>query len=210
MKLNLGCGPGPVLAENYIHIDASRKLLLAKLPGINFVIKKVFGIENNWDPKVKFKNILGLRLNPDTVESIYSSHLLEHLYYSQCVDLLRIAHKSLITGGIIRLVLPDYDAFILRYIESYKTDPVLAINEFEESLLSYPMDKPSLRGKIWKNITGDLHIHRWHPTYASVHHLLIELGYRNIERYNYRESKLAEIDLLENRDSMSFYIEATK
>ncbi len=210
MKLNLGCGPGPVLAENYIHIDSSRRLLLSKIPGINFVSKRVFGIENNWDPKVKFKNILRFHLKPKTVDSIYSSHLLEHLYYSQCLDLLRIAHTSLVNGGILRLVLPDYDAYILKYIESYKIDPVLAIEEFEKSLLSYPREKPGLSGKIWKTIAGDLHIHRWHPTYALVHHLLQELGYKNIVRCNYRESKLAEIDLLENRDLMSFYIEATK
>jgi len=210
MRLNLGCGPGPVLADNYVYIDASRKLLLAKFPAINFVSKKIFGLENTWDPKVKFKNILGLRLKPSTVQSIYSSHLLEHLYYGQCVDLLRIAHKSLETGGILRLALPDYDAFICRYIETYKTNPLLAIKEFEESLLSHPMKKPSLRGKIWKTISGDLHIHRWHPTYASVHQLLLELGYTNITKFNYRESNLAKIELLEHRDSMTFYIEATK
>lgn len=210
MRLNLGCGPGPVLTDTYVHVDASRKLLLAKIPILNSLICKIYGFEHSWDSRVKFRNVTKLNLQPNTVHAVYSSHLLEHLYYSQSEELLRTLHQYLTIGGKIRLALPDYDAFISRYIDSYKINPVLAIKEFEESLLSHPLKKPTLRDQIWNKLVGDLHVHRWHPTYAIVYQLLFELGYKDITRREFRESKLDGIQFLENREFMTFYIEATK
>lgn len=210
MRYNLGCGPGPVLATDYVYVDSSRKLLLKKTPILNLLTTKITRIENSWDKKVKFKNILKLHLESNSVESLYSSHLLEHLYYDQCVDLLQRIHRSLKQDGIIRLALPDYDAFIKRYIDDCKHDPVAAIKEFEESLLSHPLKKPSFRAGIWSKFVGNLHVHRWHPTYSLVHQMLYEIGYREITRYSFRKSNLDNIHLLETREFMTFYIEAIK
>jgi SAM-dependent methyltransferase len=210
VRLNLGCGPGPVLANSYIHMDASRKLIIAKIPILAKLIRRYSKSEIFWDKNVKFKNILRLRLRPNSIEFIYSSHLLEHLYFDQSKDLLRNLFESLQVGGKIRLALPDYHAFISNYILTTQTNPVLAIQELEDSLLSQPLEKPKLLKKLWNLITGDLHVHRWHPTFALVESMLLEVGFRNIVKCNFRESQLAEIHLLENREFMTFYIEGIK
>jgi len=210
VRLNLGCGPGPVLAKSYIYVDASRKLLISKIPLLAKLIQRYSKSKIFWDRKVKYKNILGLQLPPNSVEFIYSSHLLEHIYFHQSKTLLRKLFESLKAGGRIRLALPDYDAFISKYIFTAETNPVLAIQELEASLLSHPLEKPKLRKKLWNLVTGDLHVHRWHPTFALVECILLEAGFQNVVRCKFRESELAEIHLIENRDTMTFYIEACK
>jgi predicted SAM-dependent methyltransferase len=210
MKLNLGCGPGPVLAKGYIYVDASRKLLLAKIPIFSSLAGTIFGIKDSWDANVKFKNIIKIKLKSNSVQSVYSSHLLEHLYYNQSEELLQKLHKSLVEGGTIRLALPDYDAFILKYVKTFENSALIAMQELEASLLSYPLIKPRIRTRVWSQITGNHHIHRWHPNFAILQQMLLEIGYTNIKRCNYRESSLEEINNLENREFMTFYIEANK
>jgi predicted SAM-dependent methyltransferase len=210
MRLNLGCGPGPILAKNYIHIDASRKLLLAKTPILGNLAERIFHSQSSWDRNVEFKNIVKMKLKSNSVQAVYSSHLLEHLYYNQCENLLRMLHDSLTDEGTIRLALPDYDAFIFKFVESFKQNALFAMQEFEASLLSYPTKKPHFRAQLWSQITGNLHTHRWHPNFAVVEQMLLEVGYTDIKRCKFRESSLEEIHQLENREYMTFYIEAKK
>ena len=210
MRLNLGCGPGPVLAKGYIYVDASRKLLLAKIPFFSSLTGRIFGFKNSWDANVKFKNVLKIKLQSNSVQSVYSSHLLEHLYYNQCEELLQMLHDSMVEGGTIRLALPDYDAFIFKFVKTYESNALIAMQELESSLLSYPLIKPRFLTNAWKQITGNHHIHRWHPNFAILEQMLLEIGYTNIKRCQYRESSLEEINHLENREFMTFYIEANK
>ena len=210
VRLNLGCGPGPVLDDSYVYIDASRKLLLAKVPYFNLFYEKLFQDENLWDKRVKFKNIVNLKLERNSIEYIYSSHLLEHLYFDQSVKLLNDLYDALKIGGRIRLALPDYDAFIEEFVKTHQTDPVLANQNFEKSLLSGPSDKPNLKRVIRQCLTGDFHIHRWHPNFAITEHLFKQVGFKDIKRFHYRKSKLPGIANLEFRDEMTFFIEACK
>lgn len=210
MRLNLGCGPGPVLEDSYVYIDASRKLLLAKVPILNFFYKKIFHEKNLWDKRVKFKNILNLKLEKNSIEFVYSSHLLEHLYFDQSVKLIHSLYEALQIGGRIRFALPDYDAFIAEFARNHQTNPFLANRNFEKALLSGPNDKPSVKQRIWQFVTGDLHVHRWHPNFAVMEHLLEQVGFRNIRRCSYQSSTIFGIEKLEYRDEMTFFIEASK
>ena len=151
-----------------------------------------------------------MKLEPNSVQAVYSSHLLEHLYYNQCEELLQKLHHAMIEGGTIRLALPDYDALTFKFVKTFETNPLIAMREFEESLLSHPLIKPSFRTNIWDQLTGNLHTHRWHPNFAVVQQMLLEIGFTNIKRCQYRESSLEAINHLENREFMTFYIEAQK
>jgi hypothetical protein len=210
MRLNLGCGPGPVLEDSYIYIDASRKLLLAKVSFLNFFYEKLFQEKNLWDRKVKFKNIMNLKLEKNSIEYVYSSHLLEHLYFDQCVKLIHNLYDALEIGGKIRFALPDYDAFFFEFAKTHQTNPLLANQNFEKVLLSGPSNKPNLKRIIWQFVTGDLHIHRWHPNFAVMEHLLEQVGFNDIRRCKYHSSTLFGIENLEYRDEMTFFIEASK
>lgn len=210
MRLNLGCGPGPVLEDSYTYIDASRKLLLAKLPIFNFFYKKIFNEKNSWDKKVKFKNIMKLKLENNSIEFVYSSHLLEHIYFDQCVKLIENLYQALQIGGRIRFALPDYDAFLAEFAITHRTNPLMANQNFEQALLSGPSSKPNVKRRIWHFVTGDLHVHRWHPNFAVMENLLEQVGFKNIVKCSYRSSTLIGIEKLEYRNDMTFFIEASK
>jgi predicted SAM-dependent methyltransferase len=210
MRLNLGCGPGPIRDSSFIYIDASRKLLIAKVPILNFLYQKISNEKNLWDKKIKFKNILKLKLSNNSVEIIYSSHLLEHLYFNEAEDLTKKLFKSLKPNGVCRFALPDYDLYIQEFIEIQKTNPLLAIQTFEKSLLSNFSHKIKPTKKVWGWITGNLHLHKWHPNYALVENILREAGFSQIKRCNFRESSISNISNLEFRSDMTFYIEAVK
>jgi SAM-dependent methyltransferase len=210
MRLNLGCGPGPALEDSYLYIDASRKLLIAKIPLINFVYETIFKETNSWDKRVKFKNVMNLKLKRESIEYIYSSHLLEHLYLNQCIELVQSLYESLKIGGRIRFALPDYDKFIDQFVSTHRTNPLLASQNFQKALLSGPSEKPHLKLRIWQFVTGDLHVHRWHPNFAIVEDLLQKAGFKDIKRCDFQSSKIFGIEKLENRDEMTFFIEAVK
>ena len=210
MRLNLGCGPGPVLEDSYIYIDASRKLLLAKIPLLNYFYEKIFQEKNSWDRKVKFKNIMKLKLEKNSIEFVYSSHLLEHLYFDQCIRLIHNLYEALEVGGRIRFALPDYDVFIAEFAKTHQTNPLLANQNFEKVLLSGPSDKPNMKQRVWQFVTGDLHIHRWHPNFAVMEYLLEQIGFNDVKRCSYQSSTLCGIENLEYRNEMTFFIEASK
>jgi predicted SAM-dependent methyltransferase len=183
---------------------------LTKVPFLNFFYEKIFQEKNLWDKRVKFKNIINLKLEKNSVEYVYSSHLLEHLYFDQCVKLIHILYDALEIGGRIRFALPDYDAFIADFNKTHQTNPLLANQNFERILLSWPREKPNLKRMIWRFITGDLHIHRWHPNFAVMEHVFKEVGFIDIRRCKYRSSRLFGIENLEYREEMTFFIEASK
>lgn len=94
MKLYLGCGPGPLheqhrqVMENpdeWTFVD-----LFVKEPNIK-----------NWDCATLEE------VDDNSVENIYSSHLLEHFPHVQIRDILSTWNRKLQSGGNITLNVPD-------------------------------------------------------------------------------------------------------
>lgn len=53
----------------------------------------------------------------NSVEVVYSNHLLEHLTYSQGEMLLREVHRVLLPGGFVRTGVPDFAKFAESYVQ---------------------------------------------------------------------------------------------
>jgi predicted SAM-dependent methyltransferase len=101
MKLNLGCYdkklPGFVNVD--IREDASPDL-----------VDDAFSLN-----KVK----------DNTIDLIYSSHMLEHLSYDKTSIALENWYKKLKTGGILRLAVPDFESICKRYIYKGNIEEVI-------------------------------------------------------------------------------------
>ena len=209
MNLNLGSGQKSI--ENYICIDKSPRLLLSKLPLFNSLgslLEKNY--EASWDKEIKYMDVRKLRFSEQSVSNIYSSHLLEHLYLYEAKKLLDDCYRFLKPGGVLRLALPDYHEFILQYVSNYAEDPINAYFLFESSLLSWPLERPKFLEKLRLNIFGKLHVHKWHPTPSIVRKFLQDIGFENVTEYPYHVGTLPDLLAVENRDSGTFYLEATK
>lgn len=206
--LNLGCGPGPLKGDNYLHVDGSRKLLISKI----FFFLKFLNLEtlNSWDKRVKYGIVQKLEFPASTFESVYSSHMLEHLYFEEAQTLLKKTFVWLKPGGIIRLALPDYDEILDEYFNERTTDPARAIRKLDEQLVCFESNKGSLTERLRKRVSGDLHIHKWHPNYAITELLLKNADFVEIGRKNFQEGSIASHFEIESRNSKTFYIEARK
>ena len=56
-------------------------------------------------------------LPADSVEEIYSSHMLEHISHHQTVSTLREWHRILQPCGVLRLFIPDLEWCVQRWLE---------------------------------------------------------------------------------------------
>jgi SAM-dependent methyltransferase len=91
LRLNLGCGHLPV--EGFVNVD------MRKLPAVDLVAA-----------------VDDLPVGPESVDEIFSAHMLEHFPESQLSrQLLPYWFSILRPGGVFRAVVPDQDAMVARY-----------------------------------------------------------------------------------------------
>jgi ubiquinone/menaquinone biosynthesis C-methylase UbiE len=210
MKLNIGSGPDAV--PGYVNLDYSPNVLLSRYPLIKRILR-MLGIMNQeqmktWDPSVKYSDARKLQFSENSIDYIFSSHFLEHIYYWEAQKVLRNCHKSLKPNGLIRLALPDYKLIASNFVENYDDNPVGASWEFNRSLLSHPLRESEKLSFFLNSRFG--HIHKWHPTPALVKELLELVGFERVEFHSFRKGNFPELEKIEDRSEGTFYVEATK
>jgi len=144
-------------------------------------------------------------VSDESLEVVYSSHLLEHLDSHETERFLREIHRSLEPGGIIRLAVPD----LKRRIESYmRTGDADA---FMRSLNIRAHNARDLRDKIRLLFLGD-RAHRWMYDAASLKELLARFHFTEAREMRPGETTIPDsgsLDLRE-REQESIYVEARK
>ena len=91
-KLHIGCGDRHI--PGFIHVD------VRKLPHVDYVTSA--------DKLDMFED--------DSVDLIYSCHVLEHFPKYQTEDVLKEWHRVLKPGGILRLAVPDFEKIVEVYL----------------------------------------------------------------------------------------------
>jgi predicted SAM-dependent methyltransferase len=104
LLLNIGCGS--VFHANWINVDL--------VPSSPDVI--------SWD----FRN--GIPYSDNYFDACYSSHVVEHLTTSESSFLINEAFRSLKPGGILRVVVPDLETIVRKYI-CFLEQSVVGIDE---------------------------------------------------------------------------------
>lgn len=93
-KLKLNLGSGAKHLAGWINIDLPPAELSMNL---------------NWQ----------LPFADESVEYVYSSHVLEHLYFrDEVVAFLREVRRVLASSGVVRLIVPDIEQFLRAYVEA--------------------------------------------------------------------------------------------
>ena len=112
--INLGCGGN--FRKGWINIDI---------------------VSNNPDV-IAYDLSKGIPLENDSVDFVYSSHMLEHLPKIEAEKLLREAYRVLKKGGIIRIAVPDLEAIAreyLKYLDKSKQGDETAQKRYEWIIL---------------------------------------------------------------------------
>ncbi len=172
-NLNLGCGQN--FYENFLNVDILvNKSLLFKCVD-NFLYMDV---SSEW-------------VLPDNFfKTIYTEHLLEHLTYTQAVDVLQNCHASLKQGGVLRIIVPSLDNYLKddEIVQKYSGYLALAIS----------------------NLTQNAgHVSTW--DFKLMKQVLDEIGFKKILKCGYREG-MASVLLKDTdvRENYSMYVECVK
>jgi len=146
----------------------------------------------------------GLPFDEESVEVLYSSHMLEHLDRSEASKFLKEAFRVLCPGGIIRVIVPDIKMMVSNYNEFGDA------NAFIEATLLCSYRPRSLAQRLRLLFVGTRH-HQWMYDSSSLCRLLGEHGFVEIEIMQAGESNIiGEKPDLWERSSESTCVEAKK
>ena len=211
LLVNLGSGPtGP---ESWVNLDRSPTMLLRHVPWAARALRRAGVIGDHhltpWDPHIVRQDLTKrLPFEDGSVDAVYSSHFFEHIYYSDAEAILEECHRVLKPGGVLRLALPDGEAWARELIES-DDDAGEAGHRYLLRLGSHPLERPTGKRALTARIGG--HIHRWQPTRGLVRRMLVEAGFSDseISDRKFLEGDLPEIERIETREE-SFFTEARR
>tara|TARA_A100001011_G_C14231991_1_gene809279 strand:- start:500 stop:1159 length:660 start_codon:yes stop_codon:yes gene_type:complete len=213
MKLNIGCGQ--TIMNGWVNIDNSMSIKLAKLPllfpkfllKLNIINKSQFNLiffaKTN---KILSANCTNLPFNSNTVDVIYSSHMMEHLSRDDAAIFIKECLRVLKIGGALRLSLPDLKIAIDRYIDNGDAD------FFMECLLMEPPKTKSIKSLIKLYLSGGYRNHCWMYDGNSLLKLLESYGFKNSVIMQPGDTGIKNVEGLNlyERSEDSLYVETFK
>lgn len=151
----------------------------------------------------------------DSIEFIYASHIVEHLSISEFYFFLHECYRILHNNGILRIVCPDLQKWILAYTIKDKSFFDRYRNIIKQN-----------EGKPWNTIDSSLMLtdtdifmnslhnwnHKWAFDYESITAHLANCGFNFVINTGYRKSAYEDIATVENKIHKleSLYIEVKK
>lgn len=201
IKVNLGCGLA--IAPGWINVDASLNALFAgPWKGLIKIIYRISG-SNRYYSREQYVNILSqnkfvfhdlaksLPFNDNCVDFFYSSHFFEHLFKSDCQRLIRDCYSALKLGGVLRIAIPDLEYAVHQY-KAGKKKEMLDNYFFVDDMSSY------------------LARHKYMYDFDLLSEILIEAGFRSVNKCDFKVGETPDIDLLDNRPEETLFVEAVK
>lgn len=143
--LKLHIGAGAKFLEGWTHIDAVER------PHIDYVAD------------ARDLSFLG----DGSAAEIYASHVLEHFRRDEAQKVLAEWGRVLISGGALRLSVPDFGAVAEEYMAGGSLDPLL--------------------GLLYGGQDHDLNFHYQAFDFKRLERLLREAGFGQAERYDWRD-----------------------
>jgi predicted SAM-dependent methyltransferase len=200
VKVNLGSGVSA--APGWINVDASIHAMCSKWPaGLLGLLHKhsEYGRTHSKEDYLKMLREgryvhqsleYGVPFDAESVDFIYSSHMLEHLFREDALALLRDAHRALKRNGRIRVAVPDLAYALRLYQEGAKQQAM--------SFFFCP------------DRDGWLNQHHYMYDFDLLTDLLQAVGFSQVERCSFRLGACPDLNFLDNRPEETLYVEATK
>lgn len=139
MKLHLGCGD--VIREGYINIDARA------LPGVDMVL--------DLSEKLPFGD--------NSVDEIYSHHLIEHLTQTQGMNLVMECYRVLKAGGTVMFCCPDMSMSCQVIVEADLKEDIETVHRQIRGIYGYD---------------SEAYMHRWAYTPKMIENLFKGIGFK--------------------------------
>ena len=128
-------------------------------------------------PHLDSKNIFNLPYEDNTVDLIYASHVIEYFNREEVKNVLNEWIRVLKPNGKLRLAVPNFEEMVKLYLnKDVKLDNILGPLYGE-----MPMGEETI-------------YHRTTYDYISLENLLTNLGMKNVQTWNWRETSHSEFD----------------
>ena len=206
-KLHLGCGLNT--PSGWLNVDGSWNALFAKFRFLRKFLSKLGIIDQskvniNWDHKIFIHDVRKpLPFKDNSFKYIYASHLLEHLYFEEAMNLLKECLRVLKPGGILRVMVPNLQEIIGRYMENKKNSNRLAADIFVEELGF--RNKQSIKGSFLYRFYfcfKDFHTHKWMYDADSLIYHLEDIGFVDIKQMEIYQSRIEDIKEIEKNKGL--------
>ena len=209
MRVNIGCGATPT--SGWINFDNSISVRVASIPILSSLLGRYSSgnphfVKTAREQRIKWANAARhIPLKDESVEVLYSSHMLEHLDRLEVRSFLREAHRVLARSGIIRIGVPDLSKLVAQYINSGDA------NSFVEDSLLTAQKPRGFVDRIRFLLVGPRH-HHWMYDGKSMLKLLTSAGFVDADTVDSGHTRITEpgsLDLWERHEE-TVYLEARK
>ena len=196
VKINLGCGLA--VAKGWINIDGSLNALFSLWPEPFLKLLYKISGANRYYSCAEYCGLLadnffihhdlsyGIPFRDKSVDFIYSSHFLEHLFKNDAENLLKEAHRVLKPGGLIRISVPNLAYAISLYNKGDK----------EKMLTTY---------FFVEDIGSQMARHKYMYDFELMEKILKSAGFSDVIRYSYQQGICPDIGELDNRPEDSLF-----
>lgn len=204
VKVNVGAGLS--VADGWINVDVSLVSMAAPWPRpLQRVLYKVVPSSSyikqqlSLDDFLRFMdryqfihhNILyGLPFTNNSIDYMYTSHFVEHLYRSHAQMFFEEAYRTLKKDGVLRISVPDLEGAVSLYSEGRK----------DEALDFFYYDAG----------TSAFTRHKYMYDFELMKRYLLQAGFRDVQRWEFQQGRTPDIDKLDNHPGYSLFVEATK
>jgi predicted SAM-dependent methyltransferase len=201
VKVNLGCGLA--VAPGWINVDASLNAVLANLPRALLPLAYRLSGSNRYYTREQYIGLLSghrfvhhdlahsLPFADASVDVVYSSHFVEHLFRDEAVVLMRESLRILKPGGLVRIAVPDLAWAVDCYQRGLKRE-MLEQYFFVEDRSSF------------------LARHKYMYDFDLLRETLDSTGFTAIKRRAFGEGSAPDLSLLDNRADETLFVEAVK
>ena len=210
--VNVGCGTTPT--KNAVNIDNSFTIILANNKILYWFAKKLgftsksteHFIETIHEYKIQRGFATHLPIESDSIDIVYSSHMIEHMGQKELAQFLHEAYRILKEGGVIRLSTPDFEMKVNEYMKSKDADSFM-----KYTLLGRDAHRGSWKQRISLFFLGD-RSHLWLYDAQSLSKRLSEAHFSEITSLKAGETTIPfDVDInLSEREEESLYVEAKK
>ena len=212
IRVNFGCGMTPT--EGWVNYDNSFAIKLANSSFLYLLAKslrilneaQIENVEWNKKHKIHFADATKkIPLRDNSVECLYTSHMLEHISREGVVFFLNEVIRFLEVDGVLRVAVPDLRIAINNYLAKEDADSFMKEIHVEAQPISKLIDKLRLF------VTGYRH-HQWMYDGKSLSILMKNSGFRNVRVYKKGQTSIKNpkgLNLFE-RSEESVYVEGIK
>lgn len=162
-----------------------RHIIVSRIPFLSYLFFRI-GVLNNeqykWHKEGLFKTVRygdaskKLRFKSNSVDYIYSSHMLEHLFKDDAMSFIEECFRILKRGAFLRICLPDWDSLRVQ-------------SSFENSGFA-------------KNKQQSKYSHKWFWTSSELKCVLSSIGFQSVIECAFKKGNFPDLERLEHRKGL--------